>query len=106
MFEARQAAGVRTFVAVDGPRVIGTTSLVVELKFIHAGARCGHIEDVAVHGEYKKLGIGARLVRHATRAAAEAGCYKVILSCFERLVPFYEGCDYRKHDVGMRHDIA
>jgi glucosamine-phosphate N-acetyltransferase len=105
ILETRRRAGVRTFVAVEGARVVGTTSLVVEQKFIHGGALCGHIEDVAVHAEFKKRQIGARLVRHATEAAAQAGCYKVILSCFERLIPFYEGCGYRRHDVGMRADI-
>lgn len=105
IFESRQKAGVRTFVAVTGARVVGTASLVVELKFIHTGAWCGHIEDVAVHPDFKKHNIGARLVRHATAEAAKAGCYKVILSCFEWLIPFYEGCGYRRHDVGMRYDI-
>jgi len=105
VFAARRAAGIRTFVAVDGARVVGTTSLVVEPKFIHGGALCGHIEDVAVHADYKKRSFGATLVRHATTAAREAGCYKVILSCFERLIPFYEGCGFRRHDVGMRIDV-
>jgi glucosamine-phosphate N-acetyltransferase len=106
VFESRRQAGVRTFVALEGDRVVGTASLVIELKFIHAGALCGHIEDVAVHSAFKKRNIGGKLVRHATAEAAKAGCYKVILSCFEPLIPFYENCGYRRHDVGMRCDIA
>ena len=44
-------------------------------------------------------------MRHATEQARKLGCYKVILSCFERLVPFYEALGYHKHDVGMRMDL-
>ena len=105
VFRARMRAGIRTYVACVGDHVVGTVSLVVEQKFIHKGGKVGHIEDVAVHPDCRHLRVGSALVRHATQQARKLGCYKVILSCFERLVPFYEGLGYHKHDVGMRIDI-
>ncbi len=106
VFRARLRAGIRTYVACVGDRVMGTVSLVVEPKFIHAGGKVGHIEDVAVHPDCRHLKLGTALVRHATDQARKLGCYKVILSCYERLVPFYEGMGYHKQDVGMRLDIG
>jgi glucosamine-phosphate N-acetyltransferase len=98
----RDQTGIRTFVAVDGDRVVGTVSLVIEQKFIHGGGRCGHIEEVVVHPDYKSQGIARALVTHAAAEAEKMACYKVILSCFENLVSFYESCGFRRHDVGMR----
>ncbi len=105
VLEARRKAGAHTFVARIEGQVIGTISLLIEHKFIHQGGLVGHIEDVAVHREHQKKGIGAELVRHATDAAKRLGCYKVILSCFESKMLFYKGLGYRPHDVGMRIDL-
>ncbi len=106
VFRARLRSGVRTYVAVIDGRVVGTTSLLVEPKFIHRGGKVGHVEDVAVHADYRGHGVGRALVCHATEQARKIGCYKVILSCFDRLVPFYGQLGYREHDVGMRVDLA
>ena len=105
VLRARLRSGVRTYVAIVGDHVVGAASLIVEQKFIHKGGKVGHIEDVAVDPDYRHLKVGSALVRHATEQARKLGCYKVILSCFERLVPFYEGIGYHKHDVGMRVDL-
>jgi glucosamine-phosphate N-acetyltransferase len=101
----RLRAGIRTYVARVGDRVAGTASLLVEQKFIHGGGRVGHIEDVAVHEDFRHHRIGSVLVRHATEEARKLGCYKVILNCFEHLTPFYAQLGYRQHDVGMRIDL-
>jgi glucosamine-phosphate N-acetyltransferase len=104
----RCRAGVRTYIAWDSAinEVVGTVSLLVERKFIHRGGKVGHIEDVSVRRGYRGKGVGAELVRHATQEARRLGCYKVILSCFEPLAPFYESLGYRKHDIGMRIDLV
>jgi glucosamine-phosphate N-acetyltransferase len=105
VFRARLRAGTRTYVACAGDHVIATASLVVEQKFIHKGGKIGHIEDVAVHPDCRHLRVGSALVRHAVEQARKLGCYKVILSCYERLAPFYEGLGFRRHDLGMRIDL-
>jgi glucosamine-phosphate N-acetyltransferase len=105
VFRTRLRTGVRTYVACVGDRVVGTASLLVEQKFIHRGGRVAHVEDVAVHPEYRHLGVGRALMDHCTAQARKLRCYKVILSCLERLVPFYAQFGFRPHDVGMRRDL-
>ena len=89
----------------DG-KVVGATTLLVEQKFIHGGGLVGHIEDVAVRKASEGRGIGGSLVKAAVRTADELGCYKVILDCKEELEPFYAKLGFRKHDLGMRLDLA
>lgn len=105
VYRSHLRAGAHTYVALADQRVVGTVTLLLEQKFIHHGGRIGHIEDVAVHREYQHHGIASALVRHATEVARQEGCYKVILSCFEPLCPFYERLGFHRHDVGMRVDL-
>ena len=83
---------------------VGAASLLIEQKFIHKGGLVGHIEDVAVHKEFQRQGIGTALVRHCTEEAKRQGCYKVILNCFDHLVPFYGRIGYHRQDMGLRYD--
>jgi glucosamine-phosphate N-acetyltransferase len=99
-------SGVRTFLGWAGEEVFGSVTLLVEQKFIHGGGRVGHIEDVAVRRDCQLHGVGSALVRHATEQARRLGCYKVILDCFDELVPYYGRFGYRCHNVGMRKDLA
>ena len=105
VFRERLRKGIRTYVARIDDRIVGTASLIIEEKFIHDGGCSGHIEDVAVHRDYQKQGIGAVLVRHLVDQAKAAGCYKVILNCHEGIAAFYEKLGFRQHDVGMRIDL-
>jgi glucosamine-phosphate N-acetyltransferase len=98
-------ANSRTFVAELNGRVVGTATLLIERKFIHGGGRVGHIEDVAVNRAFQRQGIGTLLIEHAARAAENAGCYKVILDCFDPLVPFYERLGFRPFNRGLRRDL-
>jgi glucosamine-phosphate N-acetyltransferase len=94
------------FVALASDRqVMGTTTLLVEKKFIHRGGLVGHIEDVAVRKGYEGRGVGGSLVVAAVQRAKELGCYKCILDCKPELVGFYEGLGFVKHDVGMRLEL-
>jgi glucosamine-phosphate N-acetyltransferase len=106
IFHQRLRTGLRTFVARSGERVVGAVTLVVEQKFIHSGGRIGHLEDVAVHRDYQKQGIGAAVVRHAIEEAQRLGCYKVILNCLDRTIPFYAQMGFRRHENGMRLDLT
>ena len=81
--------------------IIGTTTLLVEPKFIFGGTRFGHVEDVAVRREYEGLGIGSKLVRHATEAATKMGCMRTVLYCSDDRMSFYEKIDYTYRDNCM-----
>jgi glucosamine-phosphate N-acetyltransferase len=94
-----------TFVAELDSRIVGTATLLLERKFIHGGSKVGHIEDVAVHPDFQRQGVGTALVEHATKVAQQAGCYKVVLDCFDPLVPFYERMGFRPYNRGLRLDL-
>lgn len=81
--------------------MIATGSLLIEHKFTRAGAIAGHIEDIVVSPKYQGQGWGERLVRHLIAVAEMKGCYKVILTCKESLVPFYRRCGFDQQQVSM-----
>jgi glucosamine-phosphate N-acetyltransferase len=85
--------------------IIGTTTLLVEPKFIFGGTRFGHVEDVAVRREYEGLGIGSKLVRHATEVATKMGCMRAVLYCSDDRMSFYErmGYTYRDNCMEFKH---
>ena len=96
----------KIFVAVNSNgKVIGSTTLFIEQKFIHEGGMVGHIEDVVTHKDFRNMGIGQSLVQKAADTAKTAGCYKVILNCSEENLPFYAKLGFKKHGVEMRVDL-
>jgi glucosamine-phosphate N-acetyltransferase len=107
---SRKRDGVVTFVATIFTgvveTVIGTLSLLIEHKFIRGGGKVGHIEDVAVHRNYKGGGVGRALMERAIGHCQDVGCYKIVLDCSEENVPFYSKFDFHRHEVGMRLDIS
>lgn len=90
-------------VALNGRKVVGTASLLLERKLIRGGALCAHIEDVVVAQSQRGKGTGKLLVNHLTQLAQERGAYKVILDCAEDNVAFYEKCGFEKKEVQMAH---
>ncbi len=105
IFRKRLRSRVATFVALEQDRVIGTASLLLETKFIHNGGCVGHIEDVAVDPSYQGHGVGQALVRHLIEECRKAKCYKVILDCNPKLVPWYEKLGFRNWCQAMRLDL-
>ena len=88
----------KIFVAEDDSngKVVGTTTLLIEPKFINKGMQVGYIEDVSVRKEYEGLGIGSKLVTYATTYAISIeGCRKVLLYCSQKTKPFYEKLGYQ-----------
>jgi glucosamine-phosphate N-acetyltransferase len=77
-------------------KIVGTTTLLVEPKFINKGMKVGYIEDVSVRKGYEGLGIGFKLVNYATNyAISNQGCKKILLYCSEKNKPFYEKLGYK-----------
>ena len=91
-------------VAVDDNKIIGSTTLFIEQKFIHDGGVVGHIEDVVVRKSYEGQGIGMKLVISLLDVAKQRKCYKTILNCEDSLKPFYEKIGFKKATNEMRYD--
>lgn len=96
----------KTYVALDGQKVVGTASLLIERKFIHRGGLVAHVEDVAVDANYQGQGIGCSLVGRCIDEARQRSCYKVILNCDDELIAFYEKLGFRQFCNLMRYDIG
>ncbi len=92
------------FVAIFDSKVVGSTTLIIEPKFIHKGGLVGHIEDVVVTKEKQGLGIGEKLIEFSLEYAKKAGCYKTILDCTDDVKQFYEKIGFKRHTNAMRFD--
>ena len=91
-------------VAIDDNKIIGSTTLFIEQKFIHDGGLVGHIEDVVVRKDYEGKGIGIKLVMSMLKRAKEKNCYKTILDCKDDVNQFYERIGFKHESNGMRYD--
>ena len=94
------------YVAIDAAeQIIGTATLLVEQKFIHAGGKVGHIEDVATREGYERKGVGKAVVGYAVEEAKKFGCYKVILDFNDENIQCYEKLGCKKYENCMRHNL-
>lgn len=98
----RQDSNVWMFVAVDDDeRVLGTASVFLYPTYLHGGAYAAHIEDVAVHPDHQRKGIGRALVEHCLKRCRLANVYKVVLNCSPANIPFYQKCGFRLTPDGL-----
>eukprot|EP01083_Nonionella_stella_P049084 130927_1 len=81
--------------------IIGTITLLIEQKFLHACSRVGHIEDVVTDVNYRGKGLGKLICNYAVNYAKQNGCYKVILDCNDKNVGFYKRCGFIKKENQM-----
>ena len=88
---------------IDG-KIVGSTTLLIEQKFIHEGGKVGHIEDVVVSKEFEGRGIGIKLVTSLLEVAKAKNCYKTILDCKDELIPFYERIGFKQESNQMRYN--
>ncbi len=92
------------YVAILDGRIVGSTTMIIEPKFIHDGRNVAHIEDVVVSKEYQGKGIGEMLIKSLLYLAKDSGCYKTILDCSDEVKTFYEKIGFKITSNGMRYD--
>lgn len=85
--------------------IVATSSVLIESKFLHCGSKVGHIEDVVVDKDARGSGLGQKIVEHCIEYARKNGCYKVILDCSNKNVPFYINCGMYLSENCMRIDL-
>ena len=76
-------------------------SIVVEHKFVHKNGLAGHIEDIVVNERYRGKNFGKWIIEQLKVIGERVGCYKIILDCSDKNVPFYEKCGFTKKEVEM-----
>lgn len=88
---------------LDG-KIVGSTTLLIESKFIHNGGLVGHIEDVVVDKNYQGKKIGENILKYLLEVANKRGCYKTILDCTDEVKGFYEKLGFKHTANEMRFD--
>lgn len=109
-FEYRIAAFPDSFyVAIENDEIIGivngcvTDSPTISDDLFKGGhnpsGKNQTIFGLLVHPKHQRQGVAARLMHHIMDAARQAGREKMILTCKEHLVRYYEGFGYVNHGV-------
>ncbi len=88
---------------LDG-KIVGTTTLLIETKFIHGGGLVGHIEDVVVDKNFQGQRIGEKIMTYLLEFAKNRGCYKTILDCTDDVKSFYEKLGFKHIANELRFD--
>ena len=91
-------------VAEINGKIVGSTTLLIEPKFIHQGGIVGHIEDVVVDKKFQGKKIGEKIIVHILEIAKNHGCYKTILDCSDNIKPFYEKLGFKHNSNELRFD--
>lgn len=105
ILKKRNKLGYITFVALEGKSVIGTTSLIIEYKFIHSGGKVGYLEEVVVHPDFRGYKVGVKLIDKVVEKAKLEGCYKLLLHCAWRNIEYYEKLGFKYNEASMRMDL-
>lgn len=80
IWDETQKSGVSAyFIALDGERPIATCNVSVIPNLTRGGRPFAIIENVITLGEYRRMGIGKRVLEDAVQYARGRGCYKVVL---------------------------
>jgi GNAT superfamily N-acetyltransferase len=70
---------IKYYIAKDNGKIIGSCYICIIHNLTRGGRSIGFIENVITDKEYRRRGIGKRLVEKAVEYAKEQNCYKVIL---------------------------
>ena len=85
--------------------LIACGTILIENKFIHNCGKIGHIEDIVVKKDKRKMGLGKIMINKLVKIGEDNGCYKVILNCSDKNSGFYERCGFYKSESCFRKDI-
>jgi len=84
-------------VAQAAEMLVSSCTLAIVPNLSRGGRSYGVIENVVTHADYRRLGLGGRVLAHALDIAWQADCYKVLLatgSKRETTLRFYEGAGF------------
>lgn len=86
-------------VAEAAKLLVASCTLAIVPNLSRGGRSYGVIENVVTHADYRRLGLGRRVLTHALDLAWQADCYKVVLatgSQQETTLRFYEQSGFQK----------
>jgi len=86
-------------VAQAGDLLLSSCTLAIVPNLSRGGRSYGVIENVVTRAEYRRQGLGRRVLAHALDLGWEANCYKILLatgSKRESTLHFYEGAGFAR----------
>ena len=81
--------------------LVGTGTIIYEIKFIHNICKLAHIEDICIDSRYRNCGYGKLLLNYMIFEAKKQKCYKVVLYCEDHLEKFYNNVGFEKKGIMM-----
>ncbi|MEH3090669.1 MAG: GNAT family N-acetyltransferase [Agrobacterium cavarae] len=88
-----------------GSVLVGSCVLVVIPNLTRGGRPYALIENVVTHGDFRRQGIGRRVLDFATARAWQAGCYKAMLmtgSTRPEIHAFYRSAGFEPSKTGFQ----
>lgn len=70
---------VKYFIAKDNEKIIASCYICIIPNLTRGGKSIGFIENVITDTNYRRKGIGKKLIENAVKFAKEQNCYKVLL---------------------------
>ena len=97
IWEKGERQGITYFIAADGDRIVSSLYLAIIPNLTRGGRSNGFIENVITHEEYRRKGIGKKLIQMAIDYGKANNCHKIVLlSNIKRKEAhlFYESCGF------------
>jgi GNAT superfamily N-acetyltransferase len=88
----------------DGGRAVGCATVCygrIIPAYRHPDGRLGHVMNVFVSAEYRRLGIARSMMERLIADAREKGCTKITLDATESGRPLYASLGFVDNDRGM-----
>lgn len=85
--------------------LVATCTLVVIPNLTRGGAPYALIENVVTDESHRNRGYGKAILKHATEAAWQAGCYKVMLLTGSKrpaTLKFYQAAGFEQNKTGFQ----
>ena len=67
------------FIAADGAKIVSTCNITLVPNLTRGGKSFAVIENVVTDNDYRRQGIGKKVIQNAVQYARENNCYKVML---------------------------
>lgn len=96
------------YVATAEEKIIGTFTLIICDNFGHGGLNFAIVENMIVHPDCERMGIGKKMMDEAMRIATENGCYKLMLSSNKtrkNAHAFYDSLGFIRHGVSFMTEL-
>lgn len=106
--KTRQYPFYKVYKMVLDEIMVGTFSLLICDSFSHGGKRFAIVENVVVHPDFHRRGIGKEMMRKAIEIAGLNHCYKLMLSSNEKRKEahaFYEALGFKKHGISYQTEV-